>query len=354
MIRQQLDSLRVLGAYNADGWGISYYDRLGGDELNPIIRRAEPNAPSDPRYETAVEEMISLGTRAALCHVRRASGSMIIGIPNPHPFDRSAVRRPLRVLFAHNGAISSTLLVDLINALDPGYFSVNPPDYYPNYLDSDLYLIYLLETMDTYLDSSVEACVRIAVSRIDSALGLAAASSYLNFIMTDGATAWAAHYTDDLPNSYPLHYFPDTGLSGTWIAASVPMGKPDTLWREVPNYTLVTLVPGQPPVFTTLQYPSKIIKLQRGYDLDIAYAPYDPRVIVITYSLPRDEPIRIDIFDAAGRRLKAVYDGPQDAGSHVIYWSGSDDRGRQVPTGKYFCILSAPAAILSGDLTILP
>lgn len=354
MIRQHHDSLRSLGSFNADGWGISYYDRLADDALNPVIRRGEPNAPSDPRYPVAVEEMISRGSRAALSHVRRAVGSLVIGLPDPHPFDRSAVRRPLRVLFAHNGSFSSTLVVDLINALDPGYFRDNPPDYYPNYLDSDLYLIYLLETMDTYLDSTIEACVRIAVSRIDSALGLAAVSSYLNFVMTDGATVWAAHYTDDLPNSYPMYYFPDTGRSGTWIAASLPMGKPDTLWSEVPNYTMVTLVPGQPPVFTALQYPSSVVRYRFRYDLDIAYAHYEPRVIVITYSLPRDEPVNIDVFDCAGRRLNALYDGPQSAGSHVIYWNGRDDRGRRLPAGKYFCVLTASGAVLNADLTLLP
>ncbi len=354
MIQQHHDSLRSLSLVNADGWGISYFYLMSSDRFNPIIRRGEPCAAADPRYPAAVEEMIQIGARAAVSHVRRASGSMVIGIPNPHPFDRSAVRRPLRVLFCHNGSIATSVLVDLINTLNPEYFSQNPPDYYPLYLDSDLYLIYLLETMDTYLDSTVEACIRTAVSRIDSALGRAAASSYLNFLMTDGQAVWACHYADDLLSSYPLNFFPDTGRSRTWVAASLPMGKPDSLWREVPNHTLVTLMPDSAPVFTALRFPEKFMKPSIGYDLNIFCWSSSPRTVSISYHLLRDEQVRIEICDAAGRRQIMLYHGSQRAGPHVIYWPGNDGRGQRLPAGKYFCVLTLSQVTLTREIILRP
>lgn len=352
MIRQHHDSLRSLSSVNADGWGISYFYSLLSDRFNPIVRKGEPCAAADPRYQSTVEEMIRNGCRAAVSHVRRASGSMVIGIPNPHPFDRAAVIRPLRVLFCHNGSIATSVLVDLINTLNPEYFSQNPPDYYPLYLDSDLYLIYLLETMDTYLDSTIESCIRTAVSRIDSALGRAAASSYLNFLMTDGQAVWACHYTDDLLNSYPLNFFPDTGRSRTWVAASLPMGKPDSLWSEVPNHTLVTLRPDSVPVFTTLRFPEKLVKPKIGYELNISYSSISPRTVTISYYLLQDENIQIDIYDVMGRRMITLHHGYQRAGSHVLQWHGNDGRGQKLPGGKYFCVLSMDSYSLTREIIL--
>jgi len=349
-VRPQLDSLKDLGGVNPDGWGIAYYIRSAAGVRIPVIRRGEPSAPVDPRYNQAVDELVALGEDGALAHVRKASGSLVTGVPDPHPFDRRAVNRDLRVLFGHNGSIATAVLLELINALDPNYLTRNPPDYNPNYLDSDLFGIYILENTDAYPESTVEACIRTAVVRIDSALG--ANPAYLNFVMTDGSVIWALHYTEEAA-SYPMYIYPDTGSSPTWIAASEPLDTHAAYWAAVPNSTLVTLQPGQLPRFTPVASPVVFIREKSGSDLTINYRSVNRRVAVITFTLSWPGYCKIVIYDETGRRVKNLIDGARAAGAYVVYWNGRDDRNSVLPSGNYFLTLAVDGFVTTKKIVFL-
>jgi predicted glutamine amidotransferase len=352
MVRQQLDSLRDLGWGNPDGWGIAYYIRPDSITRLPVIRRGEPAAPMDPRYPQAVDELAKYGSDGAMAHVRKASAGLTTGIPGPHPFDRRSGVINLRILFAHNGSIPTAILLDLIRALNANYLTQNPPDYIPNFLDSDLYCLYILENIDTYIDSTYEACIRTAVTRIDSALGINY-SSYLNFVMTDGTTIWALCFADESPGTYSLFYYPDTGFSQTWVAASVPLDKDSIYWKAVPNKTLVTLVPGQAPRFTAMSWPKTLVREKSGSDLAINFRSVNRRVAAITFSLSWSGVCKIDIYDEIGRRVKRLTEGQRAAGSYVIYWNGQDDRNAVLPSGKYFCLLSVDGMVATEKIILL-
>ena len=352
MVRQQLDSLRDLGGQNADGWGVAYYLRPDSTTRLPVIRRGEPAAPMDPRYVQAVDELAKYGSDGAMAHVRKAGGSLITGIPGPHPFDRRSGVINLRVLFAHNGSIPTTILLDLIRALNSNYLTQNPPDYSPNYLDSDLYCLYILENIDTCIDSTIEACIRTAVSRVDSALGIINAG-YLNFVMTDGTTIWAMCFAEESPSSYPLYYYPDTGLSQTWVAASEPLDTNTGYWQAIPNKTMVTLVPGQAPRFTKMSWPRTLVREKSGSDLAINYRSVHHRVAAITFTLSWPGQCKIVIYDGTGRRVKNLIDGPRAAGSFVVYWNGRDDRNNALPSGNYFCVLSIDGLVATEKIVLL-
>lgn len=69
--------------------------------------------------------------------------------------------------------------------------------------------------------------------------------------------------------------------------------------------------------------------------LEMAYPnPFNPST-----SLPivveRDGRVRLSIFDVAGRRVRALHDGPLSVGRHVLTWDGRDDSGASVPSGIY-------------------
>jgi flagellar hook assembly protein FlgD len=49
----------------------------------------------------------------------------------------------------------------------------------------------------------------------------------------------------------------------------------------------------------------------------------------------------IAVYDASGRRIRTLIDGRLDAGRHTVLWDGTDDRGRRVATGIYFCRLES-------------
>jgi len=61
----------------------------------------------------------------------------------------------------------------------------------------------------------------------------------------------------------------------------------------------------------------------------------------LRYALPRDVPVRIAVYDAAGRRVATLLDGPERAGMHDLAWDGGKATGAAA-TGVYFVRFSAP------------
>jgi YVTN family beta-propeller protein len=62
----------------------------------------------------------------------------------------------------------------------------------------------------------------------------------------------------------------------------------------------------------------------------------------LRYSLPAAADVRLEVYDAMGRRVATLLDGArQPAGDGSIVWDGRDDAGRSVGAGLYFYRLSA-------------
>lgn len=53
------------------------------------------------------------------------------------------------------------------------------------------------------------------------------------------------------------------------------------------------------------------------------------------YSLPKPGEVRVEIYDANGRIVKALYLGQKDMGSYTVQWDGTDGNGNIVPDGTY-------------------
>jgi hypothetical protein len=64
----------------------------------------------------------------------------------------------------------------------------------------------------------------------------------------------------------------------------------------------------------------------------------------LRFTLPRPGPVRLEVLDLAGRRVRTLARGPLAAGPHERVWDGSGDDGRAVPAGIYWVRLSAPDA----------
>lgn len=80
--------------------------------------------------------------------------------------------------------------------------------------------------------------------------------------------------------------------------------------------------------------------------------PFNPST-VISFSLPRESTVRIEIYDATGRLVGRLLDGNRlPAGPHAVEWNGRDARGRVVPSGVYFCRLTAGKERLSRKLVV--
>jgi flagellar hook assembly protein FlgD len=52
--------------------------------------------------------------------------------------------------------------------------------------------------------------------------------------------------------------------------------------------------------------------------------------------LPAAGALRLDVYDARGRRVRQVHHGAVSAGRHAFAWDGTLAGGRKAPSGVYF------------------
>ncbi|MDM7917171.1 MAG: class II glutamine amidotransferase, partial [Candidatus Eisenbacteria bacterium] len=243
-------NLRDLGGGNRDGWGIGFFPTPDSSTpiRGPIVRRGGPpaNHPGESEFREAVEELSAVRPAAVIAHVR-AGSSGHWGIPNPHPFQHDGM------LFAHNGTLPSDALYHLIQQEDPHYLERHPPDYVDGHIDSELYFLYLLESIERHRDLGRTGALRLAASELFSRFP----GTRLNCVLTRGDTLFALRL--DANDAWdPLCYMPAAGASsGTqgspyWVVASQPLGSDEDDWDEIPERSLAIFVPGRPPSFLAI------------------------------------------------------------------------------------------------------
>ncbi|MBD3336122.1 MAG: hypothetical protein GF355_11465 [Candidatus Eisenbacteria bacterium] len=73
----------------------------------------------------------------------------------------------------------------------------------------------------------------------------------------------------------------------------------------------------------------------------------------LCFTLRETAEIRLEIFDAGGRRLAVPAAGRYTAGEHAVTWAGRDDRGRPLGPGVYFVRLQANGVASIRKLVVL-
>lgn len=73
----------------------------------------------------------------------------------------------------------------------------------------------------------------------------------------------------------------------------------------------------------------------------------------MTLELDAAGPAELAIFDARGRRVRVLADGPLEAGSHAWRWDGRDEAGRAVPGGCYLARVQGAGGGATGKLVLL-
>lgn len=73
--------------------------------------------------------------------------------------------------------------------------------------------------------------------------------------------------------------------------------------------------------------------------LSAAPNPFNPQTS-LRFTLPEAGRVRLDLFDARGRKVADLIAGDLAAGSHDVIWRGTDLLGRPVASGVYHAVLS--------------
>jgi len=68
--------------------------------------------------------------------------------------------------------------------------------------------------------------------------------------------------------------------------------------------------------------------------------PFNP-VTTVTYKAPADASVRLAIYNVAGRLVRTLVEGEVGTGHRTVVWDGRDDRGAEVESGVYFCLMEA-------------
>jgi len=73
----------------------------------------------------------------------------------------------------------------------------------------------------------------------------------------------------------------------------------------------------------------------------------------VRFPLDTTSDVRVDIYDAAGRRVRSIARSSLPAGTHEIEWDGRSDSGVATPAGVYFAQVSGGAGALAAKLVRL-
>lgn len=82
-------------------------------------------------------------------------------------------------------------------------------------------------------------------------------------------------------------------------------------------------------------------KVPKGFSLSQNYPnPFNPST-TIEYDLPRDEWVKVDIYDILGRKVATLVNALQAPGSYSVQWNGRNNEGAESASGVYLCLFQA-------------
>lgn len=80
--------------------------------------------------------------------------------------------------------------------------------------------------------------------------------------------------------------------------------------------------------------------------------PFNPGTS-IRFELPVAGRVSVQVFDLTGRLMRTLVDATMEAAAHVVPWDGTDDSGRPVASGAYYCRVTTDAATATAKMMLL-
>jgi flagellar hook assembly protein FlgD len=75
----------------------------------------------------------------------------------------------------------------------------------------------------------------------------------------------------------------------------------------------------------------------------------------IRYAIPGTSlaHVRLSVYDAAGRLVRALVDGPEAPGTHVLVWDGRAANGARAGSGVFFCRITCNGETRTRNLVLV-
>jgi hypothetical protein len=95
------------------------------------------------------------------------------------------------------------------------------------------------------------------------------------------------------------------------------------------------------------------VSLPSEISLDQNYPnPFNPGT-EISFTIPSESKVSLEVYDILGRRITTLLSGNLDAGHYTARWEGTNECGNSVSTGMYFYTLSVGDTRLSKKMLLL-
>ncbi len=80
--------------------------------------------------------------------------------------------------------------------------------------------------------------------------------------------------------------------------------------------------------------------------------PFNPQT-TISYSIPQDSLVRVDIFDVRGRLVYEMCEGYQSQGQHQVTWDGKNRSGKTAASGVYYYRITTNRGTITRPMVML-
>jgi hypothetical protein len=80
--------------------------------------------------------------------------------------------------------------------------------------------------------------------------------------------------------------------------------------------------------------------------------PFNPSTH-IRFDLPVRGHVSLQVFDLAGHLVRTLVDEVREPAAHDVVWDGTDNAGRTVSSGAYYCRLTSGSGTATAKMLLL-
>ena len=105
--------------------------------------------------------------------------------------------------------------------------------------------------------------------------------------------------------------------------------------------------------FNTMSLSREARIVPEEYNLSDAYPnPFNPTT-TLSFSVPTEGVVSLNIYDMTGRLVSTLVDGNLEQGYHCITWNGMDSNGHAVSSGMYIYSLNGEGVSITKKMVLL-